>query len=321
MTPRQPPAGFVVREAAAADAELLATFACSTGAWFEDEVEAFVRERALPAALRPGSGHRLRLVLDDERLAACFAHHPERLVVAAERGTPARPLEATRLQLVALSLADQGRRLDDGRRISDLVMASCIADAIEHRSSAILTAIVARDNLRSLALCQRHGLRSQVAYDARHVRLSGRSALQPADRRRTVRPMATWDDVGRLAMAMPEAEERESRGMRQWRVKERLFVWERPLRRSDLEALGAAAPDGPILGARVEHLGAKEALVADPSGVFFTTPHFDGSPAILVRLDAIDVAGLEEVVVEAWLARAPPRLVDAYLAAHRPPAR
>jgi hypothetical protein len=88
--------------------------------------------------------------------------------------------------------------------------------------------------------------------------------------------MATWDDVRRIALALPEATEVVSRDMRQWRIKDKLFVWERPLRRSDLEALGDAAPDGPILGARVEHVGAKEALLADPSGVFFTTPHFDG---------------------------------------------
>jgi hypothetical protein len=106
--------------------------------------------------------------------------------------------------------------------------------------------------------------------------------------------------------------------MRQWRVKEKLFVWERPLRRSDLEALGDDAPDGPILGARVEHLGAKDALLANDEGVFFTTPHFDGYPAILVRLDRIAVDDLEEVVVEAWLARAPKRLVQAYLAANEP---
>jgi hypothetical protein len=125
--------------------------------------------------------------------------------------------------------------------------------------------------------------------------------------------VATWDDVRRIAMGMPEASERESRGMRQWRVKDKLFVWERPLRRADLAALGDLAPGGPVLGARVEHLVAKEALVADPSGVFFTTPHFDGYPAVLVRLDAISVDDLEEVVVEAWLARAPRRLVKAYL--------
>jgi hypothetical protein len=125
--------------------------------------------------------------------------------------------------------------------------------------------------------------------------------------------VATWDDVRRLALALPETDERESRGNRQWRVKDKLFVWERPLRRTDLQALGHDAPTGPILGARVEHLGAKEALLADPSGVYFTTPHFDGYPAILVKLAAISVADLEEITVEAWLARAPARLVAAYL--------
>jgi hypothetical protein len=133
---------------------------------------------------------------------------------------------------------------------------------------------------------------------------------QPSAR---VRFVASWDDVGRIALGLPETSERLSRDLRQWVVKDKLFVWERPLRRSDLEALGDAAPDGPILGARVEHLGAKEALLADGSGAFFTTPHFDGYPAILVRLDAIAAADLEEIIVEAWLARAPKRLVAAYL--------
>ena len=125
--------------------------------------------------------------------------------------------------------------------------------------------------------------------------------------------MATWDDVRRLALALPETSERTARELRQWLVKNKLFVWERPLRRSDLEALGSAAPEGPILGARVEHLGAKEALLANDAGVFFTTPHFDGYPIVLVRLDRISVDDLDEVVVEAWLARAPKRLVAAYL--------
>jgi hypothetical protein len=125
--------------------------------------------------------------------------------------------------------------------------------------------------------------------------------------------VASWDDVGRIALALPETSERLSRDLRQWLVKGKLFVWERPLRRADLEALGDGAPDGPILGARVEHLVAKEALLADDPGVFFTTPHFDGYPAILVRLDMIGIGDLNEVIVEAWLARAPKRLAKAYL--------
>jgi hypothetical protein len=127
--------------------------------------------------------------------------------------------------------------------------------------------------------------------------------------------VANWDDVRRLALAMPEAEERLARERLQWRVKEKLFVWERPLRRSDREALGDSAPSGPILGARVEHLVAKDALLADDPDVFFTTPHFDGYPAVLVRLERIGLDDLEELVVEAWLARAPKRLAGRYLEA------
>src|SRR3954451_20694361 len=130
--------------------------------------------------------------------------------------------------------------------------------------------------------------------------------------------MPTWEDVRRIAMALPEAAERTSRDLRQWRVKDKVFVWARPLRRPDLEALGAEAPDGPILGARVEHLGAKEALLASGPDVFFTTPHFEGYPAVLVRLGRIALDDLEDVIVEAWLNRAPKRLAQAYVDAHRP---
>jgi hypothetical protein len=128
--------------------------------------------------------------------------------------------------------------------------------------------------------------------------------------------MAAWDDVRRIALGLPETSEAVSRDLAQWRVKDKGFVWERPLRRGDYEALGDDAPDGPILGARVEHVGAKEALLADDPSVFFTTPHFDGYPAILVRLDLISLEDLEEVIVEAWLARAPKRLARAYVDAN-----
>ena len=127
--------------------------------------------------------------------------------------------------------------------------------------------------------------------------------------------MATWDDVRRIALALPETSERTSRELRQWVVKDKLFVWERPLRRSDLDALGNTAPEGPLLGARVEHLVAKGALLANDEGIFFTTPHFDGYPAILVRLERIGAEDLDEVIVEAWLCRAPKRLVRSYLEA------
>jgi hypothetical protein len=126
--------------------------------------------------------------------------------------------------------------------------------------------------------------------------------------------VADWDDVRRIALALPEATEHVSRGNAHWRVREKSFAWERPLRGPDLRALGDAASDGPILGVRVEHLGAKEALLAEEPDVCFTIPHFDGYPAVLVRLERIGPPALEELIAEAWLARAPRRLAQEYLA-------
>ena len=128
--------------------------------------------------------------------------------------------------------------------------------------------------------------------------------------------MADWDDVRRIALGLPETSEGISREHASWRVRDKGFVWERPLRAADIRALGDSAPRGPILGARVEHLVAKEALLADDPDVFFTTPHFDGYPAVLVRLDKITGEALEEVIVEAWLSRAPKRLAREYVDEH-----
>jgi hypothetical protein len=131
--------------------------------------------------------------------------------------------------------------------------------------------------------------------------------------------VASWDDVRRIALALPESGEQSSRGLASWRVRDKGFAWERPLRGADIRALGQHVPEGPILGARVEHLGAKEALLADDPEVFFTTPHFDGYPAVLVRLDRIAVDELNELIVEAWLCRAPKRLAKQYIDTHLPP--
>lgn len=125
--------------------------------------------------------------------------------------------------------------------------------------------------------------------------------------------MATWDDVRDIASELPETSERSDRD---WRIRDKGFAWERPLRRADREHLGAAAPDGPILGVWVPDLGVKEALLASAPDVYFTTPHFDGYRAVLVRLDVIDVDELRELLVEAWLDRAPKRVSRDYLAGH-----
>ncbi len=123
--------------------------------------------------------------------------------------------------------------------------------------------------------------------------------------------MSTWDDVRRLVAALPDTDEHASYGGRpSWRVHGKGFVWERRLGKGDRAALGPAAPaeDDPVLGVRVADDGVKAALLADDPDVYFTIPHLDGYPAVLVRLDRLDVDELAELVEEAWLLRAPVRL-------------
>jgi hypothetical protein len=128
--------------------------------------------------------------------------------------------------------------------------------------------------------------------------------------------MANWEDVRRIALALPDTDEATNgRGHLSWQVHRKSFAWERPLGKGDLKKLGdAAPPEGPILAASVADQGAKEALIADDPTVFFTIEHFNGYPAILVLLDEIDAAGLDEVLTEGWLCRAPKRLAAQYLA-------
>jgi len=127
--------------------------------------------------------------------------------------------------------------------------------------------------------------------------------------------MATWNDVRRLALALPQTKERFQHGSTGWAIRDKGFAWERHLRKSDLAALGAGAPKGAILAVRTDGLEMKEALLARDAGVYFTTPHFDGYPAVLVRLGRIKVSELKDLLLEAWLSRAPERLAEAYLAA------
>jgi hypothetical protein len=122
--------------------------------------------------------------------------------------------------------------------------------------------------------------------------------------------VASWDDVRRIVNELPETAEATPLT---WRVRKKLIAWERPLRTADFAALGTNAPDGDILGARVADEGVKFALIADEPGVYFTTPHFDGYPAVLVRLAEIGAPELKELLTEAWLAQAPKTLAKAFL--------
>ena len=121
--------------------------------------------------------------------------------------------------------------------------------------------------------------------------------------------MATWEDVERACLALPETTESTTHRNRGWAVGNRpAFAWERPLRRPELAELGDAAPSGPVLAVRVADLDAKEALLLEEPRACFTVTHFAGFAAVLVRLDELDTDLLTELVTEAWLARAPKRL-------------
>jgi hypothetical protein len=123
--------------------------------------------------------------------------------------------------------------------------------------------------------------------------------------------MADWADVSRIVATLPETAEPTPRS---WRVRKKPIVGARPLRKTDLDALGTDAPDGDIIGARVADEGVKFALIAAEPEVFFTTPHFDGYRMVLLRLAAIDTAELTELITDAWLTQAPKTLVKAFLA-------
>ena len=134
---------------------------------------------------------------------------------------------------------------------------------------------------------------------------------------------ATLDDVRALALSLPETHEALDghRGGASWRTRAGLFVWERGPGKTDLAQLaqqGRSWPDGPVVGVRTEGLDGAQALLESFPDVFFTIPHFEGYPAVLVRLEKIDLDLLREIVTDAWLLRAPKRIAREWLAEHPP---
>ena len=126
--------------------------------------------------------------------------------------------------------------------------------------------------------------------------------------------MVSLDEAAGMAMELPEVTEGERHGHRTWFVGGKGFAWERAFSKADLKRFGdATPPEGPILAVRVEDLGEKEAVLASQPKGFFTIPHFDGFPAVLIQLRAVGKRALREAIVDGWLACAPPRLADDYL--------
>lgn len=124
----------------------------------------------------------------------------------------------------------------------------------------------------------------------------------------------TYDEVAAVAIELPETIEATSYGNRAWKVKGKVFAWERPFSKADLKRFGdEPVPDGPILGVAVDDLEEKEVVLAQGRSGFFTIPHFDGHAAVLVQLDVADDAQVREAIVDAWLCKAPAAQARAYL--------
>ena len=113
--------------------------------------------------------------------------------------------------------------------------------------------------------------------------------------------MTSEADVRELALALPETTERPSYGTPGFRVKDKLFARLRD--------------DGSVLVLWCEHVDEKEFLIGAEPEKFFTTPHYDGHPMVLVRLAAIDREELGELLASSWRLRAPRRLVERFDAA------
>lgn len=127
--------------------------------------------------------------------------------------------------------------------------------------------------------------------------------------------MATIADAARLALALPQVVEGERHGNRSWSVEGKTFAWERPFSKADVRRFGAETPpDGPVLAVRVADLHEKEAILAAGHKGFFTIPHFDGYAGLLVHLEKATLRPLREVIEDAWMACAPPALLEEYLA-------
>jgi len=128
--------------------------------------------------------------------------------------------------------------------------------------------------------------------------------------------MATMDDLDRLALELPETTKAVEDGRPSYLVHGKWFCFHRKPRKDAVDPeTGERLED--VLVFRVEDAGAKELQLRDARGLFFTTPHWNGFPAVLMRireLEQLDVEQLREVVEDAWLTKAQKRVAKKWLA-------
>jgi hypothetical protein len=129
--------------------------------------------------------------------------------------------------------------------------------------------------------------------------------------------MATMKDLDRLALSLPEVTKEVSEdGRPSYHVHGKMFCFHRSRRPDAVDPETGERMDD-VLMFRVDGQEEKELVLADPRGIFFTTPHFNGYPAALIRipdLAKLDKAELRDAVVNAWLTRAQKRVAKKWLA-------
>lgn len=127
-------------------------------------------------------------------------------------------------------------------------------------------------------------------------------------------------DVRRIARSLPEVVEHDdrfafsvrhvvSRGKHAGSVKLRSFAW---VWLERIHPKRGRVPQPDVVAISVPDLVEKEAMLAARPDVLFTEPHYDGYPAVMVRLDAVELDELEELITDAWRCQAPAQLVERF---------
>ncbi len=131
--------------------------------------------------------------------------------------------------------------------------------------------------------------------------------------------MATQEDVRRITLSLPETRESDDRFAFevQGKGKPKGFAW---VWLERIHPKQARVPQPAVLAIRVANLDEKNALLGMNLDCLFTEPHYNGFPAVLIRLSDIDLALLEVLLIDAWRCQAPKALVRAYDQEHQPPA-
>lgn len=114
--------------------------------------------------------------------------------------------------------------------------------------------------------------------------------------------VADWETVREIALGFSDVEEDTTYGQPAFRVRGKLFAWMSPSREAEGAFVVRVDPDE------------KELVIQSNPDVYFSTPHYEGYPAVLIRLEAIERAELAERIEDSWLLRAPKRLAAEFLA-------